>query len=88
MHARVDELVAHHGRRLEQTETACAAGASSFFEVAGQLTWTRREHRLADLDPFNTMLAVFETGAHLELLVAQGRLARALEEGVQRFRPV
>lgn len=88
VHARVDELVAHHGRRLEQTETACAAGASSFFEVAGQLTWTRREHRLADLDPFNTMLAVFETGAHLELLVAQGRLARALEEGVQRFRPV
>ena len=87
-HARVDELVAHHGRRLEQTETACRAGASSAFEVAGQLTWTRREHRLADLDPFNTMLAVFETGAHLELLVAQGRLVMAVADGVERYRPV
>jgi hypothetical protein len=57
-------------------------------EVAGQLTWTRREHRLTDLDPFNTMLAVFETGAHLELLVAQGRLAMTVEDGVERYRPV
>ncbi len=39
--------VAHHGRRLDQTETACSAGASSIFAVADQLTWTRREHRLA-----------------------------------------
>ena len=87
VHARVDELVAHHGARLDQTEAACAAGASTAQEVGSRLRWTRREHRLADLDPFNAMLAVFETGAHLELLAAQGRLTRALEDGVEHYRP-
>lgn len=87
VHARVDELLAHHSTRLEQTETACAAGASSAFEVASALRWTRREHRVSDLDPFNAMLAVFETGAHLELLALQGRLVKELVDGVERFRP-
>jgi glyoxylase-like metal-dependent hydrolase (beta-lactamase superfamily II) len=74
VHARVDELVAHHGTRLDATEQAVAHGATSAFEAAQQLTWTRRERALADLDPFNQMLAIGETGAHLRLLVAQGRL--------------
>ena len=87
VHARVDELIAHHGARLDQTETACAQGAATAYEVGGRLRWTRREHRLADLDPFNAMLAVFETGAHLELLTAQGRLVRTVEDGVDRYRP-
>jgi glyoxylase-like metal-dependent hydrolase (beta-lactamase superfamily II) len=76
VHARVDELVAHHGRRLDQTEAALRHGAGSAFEVAGQLTWTRRERHLDELDLFNQMLAVAETAAHLELLVAQGRVQR------------
>lgn len=74
VHARVDELTAHHGQRLDETQVAVAAGASSAFEVAGRLRWTRRGRALADLDPFNQMLAVAETAAHLTLLVAQGRL--------------
>ena len=87
VHARVDELVAHHGERLDQTEAACAQGASTAAEVGARLRWTRREHRLADLDPFNAMLAVFETGAHLELLAAQGRLVRRVEDGVEHYGP-
>ncbi len=88
VHARVDELIAFHGRRLDETEKACAAGAFTAAEAGGQLRWTRREHRLADLDPFNAMLAVFETGAHLELLAVQGRLHKSLEDGVEHYRPV
>lgn len=84
-HARVDELVAHHGRRLDQTEDAVRSGNSTPFEVAGILRWTRREKELADLDPFNRMLAVLETNAHLELLVAQGRLRTSVADGVHRF---
>ena len=85
VHARVDELVAHHGRRLDQTEAAVRGGAGTAAEVAGVLRWTRREHRLADLDQFNAMLAIFETGAHLELLVAQGRLAFTEQDGVRTY---
>jgi glyoxylase-like metal-dependent hydrolase (beta-lactamase superfamily II) len=85
VHARVDELLAFHGRRLEEIEAAVHAGASTAHEVAGRLRWTRREHQLADLDPFNGMLAVFETGAHLDLLAVQGRLTTSLRDGVRQY---
>lgn len=86
MHQRVDELVDHHGARLEQTERAVATGAVTGLQTAEQLTWTRREKGFADLDPFNQMLAVCETGAHLELLESQGRLVVELLDGVRHYR--
>ncbi len=84
-HARVDELVDHHGRRLDQAQAAVADGASSAFDVAGILTWTRRERSFSDLDPFNAMLAVSETAAHLDLLAVQGKLTVTTEDGVRRY---
>jgi hypothetical protein len=53
--------------------------------VAQQLSWTRRERRLAELDPFNQMLAVLETVAHLKVLVAQGRAHRSRADQVDRY---
>lgn len=85
VHARVDELLAHHAHRLDQTERGVRDGASTGFEVAATLRWTRREHRVADLDTFNAMLAVFETAAHLDLLVAQGRITERAEGDVRVF---
>ena len=85
VHARVDELVAHHGARLDETEKAVRAGASTAFEVASQLRWTRRERKVEELDPFNQMLAVAETAAHLELLAAQGRVSAGTTDGVRRY---
>jgi glyoxylase-like metal-dependent hydrolase (beta-lactamase superfamily II) len=85
VHARIDELVAHHGRRLDQSEDALRNGATTAYEAARQLRWTRREHTLDSLDPFNAMLAVAETGAHLDLLVAQGRLTKSVVDGVRRY---
>jgi hypothetical protein len=55
-------------------------GALSALDVASQLRWTRRERNLSELDPFNQMLAVTETAAHLDLLVSQGRLTRDYAE--------
>ena len=81
-HHRVDELVAHHGRRLDETEDAVAHGSDTALAVAGRLRWTRRERRLTELDPFNQMLAVLETAAHLDLLVAQGRITTTTVDGV------
>jgi glyoxylase-like metal-dependent hydrolase (beta-lactamase superfamily II) len=84
-HARVDELIAHHGTRLDQVLAAMSSGATTAAEIAGIQTWTRRERKLADLDPFNSMLAISETGAHLELLVAQGRATVTEDGGVLRY---
>lgn len=88
VHARVDELLDHHGRRLDDTEAAVIAGARTAYDVARFLPWTRRERRLDELDEFNQMLAIAETGAHLTLLVAQGRLScKEDHEGVKLYEP-
>jgi glyoxylase-like metal-dependent hydrolase (beta-lactamase superfamily II) len=84
-HARIDELLAHHRTRLDAIDATIAAGAVTALDAARQLTWTRRQHKLDDLDGFNQMLAVMETAAHLDLLVVQGRLRVADDEGVDRF---
>lgn len=84
-HARVDALLAHHAARLDATDSAVAQGASTAHETARLLTWTRRERPLGDLDPFNQMLAVLETGAHLDLVVMRGSLRAVLSDGVTRY---
>lgn len=80
VHERVDELLTHHGARLDASLAAIAAGRTTAFEVAQVLPWTRRERRLDELDDMNMMLAVMETAAHLDVLVERGAL-RCTEDG-------
>ena len=82
---RVDELLAHHRHRLDAAFEAVAGGATTAFDVAQLLPWTRREVAYASLDFFNRQLAVRESLAHLDLLVADGRLVRVEDAGVRRF---
>jgi glyoxylase-like metal-dependent hydrolase (beta-lactamase superfamily II) len=86
-HARVDELVAHHDVRLEQSLRAVDSGARTAWEVAAELPWTRRERHRDELGPFDGVLAAFETLAHLELLALQGKVSRVDGETV-RFEPL
>jgi glyoxylase-like metal-dependent hydrolase (beta-lactamase superfamily II) len=86
-HARVDQLIAHHGTRLDETEAAILAGAQTAYEAAARLRWTRRGRTLADLDPFNQMLAITETAAHLQLLTAQTRVTRHEADGLRYYLP-
>jgi glyoxylase-like metal-dependent hydrolase (beta-lactamase superfamily II) len=74
-HARIDQLLEHHDVRLALCLGAVGSGETAK-EVAAALPWTRHEHKLADLDTFNGALAILETRAHLELLVARGLLER------------
>jgi glyoxylase-like metal-dependent hydrolase (beta-lactamase superfamily II) len=75
-HERVNELLAHHHQRLEETLRAVRAGNATAYEAAKALTWTRRRKPFADLDLFSKVLAVNETSAHLEVLAVRGQLAR------------
>jgi glyoxylase-like metal-dependent hydrolase (beta-lactamase superfamily II) len=89
VHARVDELVEHHGRRLDLIDAALSSGPDTAWAIAGQLLWTRRERQLDELDQFNQMLAVLETNAHLVLLVSQGRAGSSVgADGIEHYRPV
>ncbi len=85
VHARVDELAAHHDVRLAATELAVRAGASTAFEVAVLLRWTRRERDFDELDRFNQMLAINETSAHLLLLASRGQITSTVLDDVRHF---
>jgi glyoxylase-like metal-dependent hydrolase (beta-lactamase superfamily II) len=85
VHARVDELLAHHAARLDAVAAAVKSGAVTAGETARLLTWTRRERALDELDPFNQMLAVLETAAHLDLLVTQSRLRSTVDGDVTKY---
>jgi glyoxylase-like metal-dependent hydrolase (beta-lactamase superfamily II) len=86
VHKRVSALLAHHEARLEASLAVVRAGAPTAYEVAEILRWTRRERDFAELDPFNQLLAVSETLAHLDVLVLQERLRTVrTDEGVDHF---
>jgi glyoxylase-like metal-dependent hydrolase (beta-lactamase superfamily II) len=85
VHARVDALLDHHAERLDACLAAVRAGSGTAYETAGALTWTRRERHFDELDLFNQMLATTETRAHLEVLVAQGRLTVRIEDGASVY---
>jgi glyoxylase-like metal-dependent hydrolase (beta-lactamase superfamily II) len=85
LHVRVDELLTHHANRLEATAKAVDNGASTGYEVARALGWTRRERRLDELDLFNRVLAINETMAHLIVLVERDWLVQTVIDGVAHF---
>ncbi len=86
VHERVDELLAHHASRLAEMLRVLSSDGHTSFDVASEIGWTSRKRKFADLDPFNQMLAVFETALHLELLVARELATMDIEDGVLTFR--
>ena len=87
-HARIDELLVHHDQRLQLCLDAVASGLDTAYDVAEVLPWTRHERKLRDLDVFNASLATMETGAHLDLLAARGRVLRSEADGVFHYAPL
>jgi glyoxylase-like metal-dependent hydrolase (beta-lactamase superfamily II) len=86
VHHRVDELLDHHVRRLAVVYATVGPDGATAHDAASRITWTRRARAFADLDQFNQMLAVTETAAHLDVLVAQGRLTASTDDhGVCRY---
>ena len=85
VHARVDELLRHHDRRLDEIAATVADGAHTAYEVALRLTWTRRARTLTELDPFNQALAVLEVATHLDLLVTREAVTATDEDGLRHY---
>jgi glyoxylase-like metal-dependent hydrolase (beta-lactamase superfamily II) len=85
VHQRVDELIAHHAKRLDTTLAAVQEGHSTAYEVARVLLWTRRDTAFADLDLFNQMLATIETAAHLEVLVERSLVTVEDRDSIRHY---
>lgn len=87
-HDRVNELLAHHEQRLEQTREAASASPVTAYQAALAIPWTRRQRKLTDLEPMNQLLAIGETAAHLEVLVLRAQLTRhTTPDGVETYAP-
>jgi glyoxylase-like metal-dependent hydrolase (beta-lactamase superfamily II) len=85
VHTRVGELLAHHADRLTECLDALGGQTLDAHTVATRLGWTRRRTPFEDLSPFNQMLAVNETMAHLDVLAARGRATRIETAGVVHY---
>jgi len=77
---RAQELLDHHRERLSIIADLITSGATTAFEVATRMRWTRRDRTLAELETVHQMTAVLEVQAHLDLLVTQ-ELLRVDESG-------
>ena len=88
VHERVAALLRHHHERFGQVhEVLLREVSASALEVAAGLRWTRRGTPFAELDAFNQMIAVCETIAHLDVMVARGEVAVSDVGGVAVFVP-
>jgi glyoxylase-like metal-dependent hydrolase (beta-lactamase superfamily II) len=86
LHERVSVLLEHHEQRLEEIlgSVRRLGGSVTGAAIAAELRWTRRGRAFATLDPFNQMIAVCETMAHLDVLADRG----AVEATTHAERPV
>ena len=85
VHARVDELLEHHRVRLDEVRAGAATGATTAYEIAQILRWTRHKRSLDEMDTFNKMLATGETAAHLDLMVAEGSMKMIIVDGIRHY---
>ena len=77
---RVDELLAHHDRRLNETKSVLKANPGfTCWEITRQLSWSRHWEEIRG---FMRRAAVGETLAHLVLLESRGEVRRATPDPV------
>lgn len=75
--ARVDELKAHHARRLAATlEAIRQHPGSTACEIAGRTPWRIRSRSWAEFPPMQRFFAVGETLAHLDYLELRDAVKR------------
>ncbi|WP_211221759.1 MBL fold metallo-hydrolase [Granulicoccus phenolivorans] len=87
VHARTEELLAHHAERLTEIEHLVAGGSRTALEMARALPWTKRERKLDDLDVVHQMSAVMEVVAHLLVLQDEGRVRSQTDGDFPRWVP-
>jgi glyoxylase-like metal-dependent hydrolase (beta-lactamase superfamily II) len=84
---RIDEIIHHHEQRNREILTAVSSQPRTAFEIAEYMTWgTNASWR--DLPPLHRRMAIFETIAHLEYMIADGRAAKTEKNSVIYYRQI
>jgi len=83
---RVDELTAHHLRRIENAwQTVRDEPGLTAYEIAGRMRWRIRSRSWEDFPLTQKFFAVGEALAHLDYLEVRGRVERREEQGNYRY---
>lgn len=83
---RVDELTAHHLRRIEDAwQTIREEPGLTGYEIAGRMRWRIRSRSWEDFPLEQKFFAVGEALAHLDYLEVRGRAVRRMERGKYRY---
>ena len=84
--ARIAQLLRHHARRLDEALQCLQAGQpASAYQVAAKLTWAVAAKGWDKVPLGQKFFAVGETTAHLDHLVAQGKIQRGQTNGVRTY---
>ena len=85
---RVDALLAHHARRLEELRGILRSHPDlTAYQAAGRMRWRIRAAGWDDFPLAQKWFAVGECVAHLDYLRLRGLAARSRDGGVWRYRP-
>ncbi len=71
---RVEELRAHHERRLAEVLRALARGPATVYEIASKLSWDVPYPDWDTFPPYEKFFAVGEAKAHVKFLVERGQV--------------
>lgn len=83
---RVDELTAHHLRRIEDAwRTVRDEPGLTAYDIAGRMRWKIRSKSWADFPLEQKFFAVGEALAHLDYLEVRGRVRHREEGGKNRY---
>lgn len=85
-HARVQALLAHHERRLEQVRNIISGNPGlTGYEIAGKMTWKIRCNSWEDFPVAQKWFAVGECLSHLDRLLTLGEIRAEMRDGLRRY---
>ena len=83
---RIEALLAHHERRLAETEALLAEHPGmTAYETAGKMRWKIRAASWEEFPPSQKWFAVGECMAHLDYLRLRSRIRREMDGEVWRW---
>jgi glyoxylase-like metal-dependent hydrolase (beta-lactamase superfamily II) len=86
---RVDELIRHHHRRLDEAlRTIREYPGLNAYQAAGHMKWSIRCNSWEEFPLTQKFFAVGEALSHLDYLAIRGQIVRRTENGINRWYPL
>ena len=87
-YGRIEQLLAHHTQRVQEAEDVVRGNpGQTTYDIAGQMSWAIRAKNWEEFPVIQKWFAVGEALAHLEYLMAEGRILRREEQGIHYYDP-